>query len=192
MRRSETRSANSPDDLPLFDLPLVIDSGAACSEEPASETAEPEAVATEPPEPEGHEHDDKPTNHPPGLIRRRFLAGLFDLAVQTSAFAVLLLAALFSGAGLQLSDWPGYLLAMTSFSFMYTVFSLIFWSRTPGMARARLVARSGVSASISTGQAVLRWLGGLATFALLGLPTLLALRGEGSLTDQLSHTRVGS
>lgn len=186
----------------LFDLPLVLDPSGPSATEPPPEP-EPEPVA-EPAhsdllldlEPIAEEEEVAETPRRPspaaGLLRRRLLAGLFDLAVTTAAWTILLLAALFMGAGLRASDWPGYLLALASFSFVYTVYSLVFWGRTPGMRRARLAAQCDNGAPITVGRAVLRWLGGAVTALLLGLPSLLLLRGGRSFTDYVSDSNLGS
>lgn len=214
MRRSDRASdryREQPETTGLFDLPLVLDPSEPPAAEPAPES-DPER-ATESahrdllldPEPVAEEEDaareaesgaeaEAPERPKPaaGLLRRRLLAGLFDLAVTTAAWTILLLSALFMGAGLRASDWPGYLLALASFSFVYTVYSLVFWGRTPGMRRARLAAHSANGAPITVGQAVLRWLGGAVTALLLGLPSLLLLRGGRSFTDYVSDSSLGS
>jgi hypothetical protein len=53
------------------------------------------------------------------------------------------------------------------------------------MAAVGLVARSGRDQPLSFGQTGLRWLAGLATVALCGLPLVVALTGR-SLADRLS------
>jgi uncharacterized RDD family membrane protein YckC len=65
------------------------------------------------------------------------------------------------------------------------VVPLAFWGGTPGMIWCGLVARNAVSEPLSFGQSVLRWLGAWLTWALAGLPGLLALGGR-SLSDLLS------
>lgn len=204
--RTSDRYREEPETSGLFDLPLVLDPSEPPATEPASEP-EPQLPA-EPahsdllldlePIAEGREEEvaEAEASEIPGLaaglLRRRLLAGLFDLAVTTAAWTILLLAALFMGAGLRASDWPGYLLALASFSFVYTVYSLVFWGRTPGMRRARLAAHSDNGAPITVGQAVLRWIGGAVTALLLGLPSLLLLRGGRSFTDYVSDSSLGS
>ena len=126
------------------------------------------------------------------LLRRRFLAGSIDLALALTTLGVLVVGALLQGVAIRIAYWPAFLLTLLDVSFLYTVFALTFWGRTPGMAYARLVARTANGEPLTTAQAVLRWLGGLATVALLGLPTLLALRDQTSLTDWASRSRVAS
>ena len=74
---------------------------------------------------------------------------------------------------------------MTAFSFLYSVVTLAFWGQTPGMVAAGLMARSHGDQPLSFGQTGLRWLAGLLTVALGGLPLLVALTGR-SFADRLS------
>ena len=94
------------------------------------------------------------------------------------------------GVPLDATTWPGFLLPLVEFSFLYTVFSIAFWGRTPGMVHARLRLTGAGDGSATLGQAIGRWLGGILTVALLGLPALLALLDGRSLTDRLSGLRA--
>jgi hypothetical protein len=89
------------------------------------------------------------------------------------------------GVALDTSEVPAFALFGLVFSFLYTVVTLAFWGSTPGMAAVGLVARSGRDQPLSFGQTGLRWLAGLATVALCGLPLVVALTGR-SLADRLS------
>ncbi|HUP42559.1 MAG TPA: RDD family protein, partial [Thermoanaerobaculia bacterium] len=87
-----------------------------------------------------------------------------------------------------LGDWPALVLFLLVFSFLYTVLPLAFWGQTPGMAWAGLVARARGYESLTFSQTGRRWLGGLLTAALLGLPALLAAGGGRSMADRLSDS----
>ncbi len=78
---------------------------------------------------------------------------------------------------------------MLAFSFLYTVVSLAFWGQTAGMAWFGLTARESPQFPLSFTQACIRWLGGLLTLSLAGLPLLLALGGR-SLSDRLSRSKT--
>ena len=97
--------------------------------------------------------------------------------------------------GAKLRMRPGWvahaalLLFLLAWSFLYFVVSLAFWGQTPGMAWAGLIARSGASEPLSFGQTAQRWAATWLTWALVGLPGLLALSGR-SLADRLSGSRT--
>lgn len=126
----------------------------------------------------------------PAPLASRYLAGLADLAVHLALAVALLFGARVLGAAAGLADWPAIALFLVVFSFLYTVLPLAFWGQTPGMAWAGLVARSPGDANLAFGQSARRWLGGLLTAALLGLPALLAAGGRRSLADRLSDSDV--
>jgi uncharacterized RDD family membrane protein YckC len=81
---------------------------------------------------------------------------------------------------------------MLPFSFLYLVFPLAFWGRTPGMIKAGIVARSGDDQSLSFSQAALRWIAGIVSVLTLGLPLLLVKFTGQSLADQISRSRLVS
>lgn len=120
----------------------------------------------------------------------RLLAGLADLAIHTALAIALLFGARLLGAPAGLGDWPPILLFLAVFSFLYSVLPLAFWGQTPGMAWAGVVSRDAEGEGLTLGQTVRRWLGGLATVALLGLPLLLALRDGRTLADRVSDSRT--
>jgi uncharacterized RDD family membrane protein YckC len=120
---------------------------------------------------------------------RRLKAGLLDIAVIAAVVAVATGGAWALGATPRLSQLPGFVLFTVSFSFLYTIVPLTFWSRTPGMSASDLVARSGSDTPLTIQQAIKRWIGGAATLLLCGLPALLILTGR-SVGDRLSHSRV--
>ena len=83
----------------------------------------------------------------------------------------------------------GLLLFLLAWSFLYFVIALAFWGQTPGMAWAGVIARARAEEPLSFGQTVRRWAGAWLTWALAGLPGLLALTGR-SLADRLSDSRT--
>jgi len=117
----------------------------------------------------------------------RFFAGLAD-GVMHAAMAVLgVIGARQLGVRPVLADWPGFALFLASFSFLYVVVSLAFWGHTLGMVWVGVTARSRDGEALSFDQAVRRWLGGIVSAGLLGLPLLFAFRGR-SLSDLLSSS----
>jgi uncharacterized RDD family membrane protein YckC len=129
----------------------------------------------------------------PAGISARLAAGGADLTVLASAVvAVALGARLLGHQGPW--NWLPFGLFLVVFSFLYAVVPLAFWGQTPGMAWRGLVARSLDGDALSFGQTFRRWLGGMATVLLGGLPTLLALATSGgggrSLADLVSGSRT--
>ena len=116
----------------------------------------------------------------------RYLAGLADLAVHAALAIALLFGARLLGVLAGLEDWLPITLFLLVFSFFYTVLPLAFWGQTPGMAWAGVAARASAGESLTFPQTALRWLGGLLTVCLVGLPVLLAIGGRRSLADRLS------
>lgn len=187
MRRSIQTTAESD----LFDLPLLVDP------KPERSTAESPPPVGDRPSAEPSEDArqiELPEESGAGAAAReplvdRAIAGVLDLAIVSVAPMLALLGAVVLGVRPALAQLPGYLLIALLVSFVYTVFSLVFWSRTLGMSRVGAIARGVDVPRLTVGQAVRRWAGGVATVALLGLPLLLVLRGA-SLADRLSATRL--
>lgn len=151
---------------------------------PPSSPAGPSAPhAARPPAP-------RPSARQPAPLSARLLAGLADLAVHLALAVALLFGSRLLGAEAGLGDWPALVLFLLVFSFLYTVLPLAFWGQTPGMAWAGLVARGTGGESLTFGQTGRRWLAGLLTVALLGLPAFLAAGGGRSLTDRLSGSET--
>ena len=189
---TSTPSDTLPDSPALFDLPLFENDGED-SGDSAGEVSPTRAAAADTPTIQRQEQP-APAPAPQtaqGLLRRRVLATLFDGAMLLAASTGFLLAAVLQGSALEMDDLPGYLMALASFSFVYTVYSLVFWEATPGMRRARLRLHSD-GGSTTSPQALLRWLGTALTLLLFGLPALLAIKGGRSLADYTSGTRLGS
>ena len=193
----------------LFDLPLdgPMTAGPEEPDEPEVEGGEEEpllyepeprraATAAHPPEPMP-DRPGSPAPHAAGHPMRRraplsarLLAGLADLAVHLALAVALLFGSRLLGVEAGLGDWPALVLFLLAFSFLYTVLPLAFWGQTPGMAWAGLVARGAGGESLTFGQTGRRWLAGLLTVALLGLPAFLAVGGGRSLTDRLSGSET--
>lgn len=149
-----------------------------------------------PPEPWGDPEPSTPEPVPPpratamvgpAPLASRFLGGLADLAVHLAVAFTLLFGARLLGVEAGFDDWPALAVFVAVFSFLYTVISTAFWSRTPGMTWASLVTRTEGGAHLTFPQAARRWLGGVVTVCLLGLPALLAAGPDKrSLADRLS------
>lgn len=199
------RSTQPADDSALFDLPLVAEPELPNRQrrrpEGKSGTAAPAAAVTADAEQISLPQEEVPAGTEPepsaedessstGLVLRRLAAGALDVALLAAALALPLAGAAALGARPALANWPAYLLVALVLSFFYSVFSVLFWGRTPGMARMGLVAHSTGESPLTISRAVLRWLGGVCTVALLGLPTLLDLGGGGSLGDRISGSRI--
>jgi len=187
--RREGRRASRPGTLPLFSENEIEEHlaehlpGAAVRKVGGESVIEPPSrprpVAVPPP---------APAPATAGLGRRARAAAA-DLVI----LAAVGLVAAVGATALEAPVGPAQLgplaLFVLVFSFVYFVVSLAFWGSTPGMTWAGLVARTGDSEPLSFGQTALRWLGTWLTWALAGLPGLLALTGR-SLADRLSGSRT--
>ena len=125
----------------------------------------------------------------PAPFGARLLAALADLAVHVLVAAVGWGGAALAGVRIGAAEVPALGVYLLAFSFLYTVVSLAFWGRTPGMAAAGVVSRGDGGRPLTFGQTGLRWLGGVITALLLGLPLLLALTPR-SLPDRLSGSHT--
>jgi len=115
----------------------------------------------------------------------RFAAGLADLVVHAAIAVAALLGIRWLGIQPEIADWPALAVFLLSFSFLYLVLPLAFWGYTLGMAWAGITARNRSGEPLTFDQTARRWLGGLLTALLLGLPLLVAFGGR-SLTDWIS------
>jgi uncharacterized RDD family membrane protein YckC len=124
----------------------------------------------------------------PASLGNRLAACLLDGGILLSATAVAVVGGFVLGVRWQLDDLAPLALFVALFTFVYSVVPLAFWGRTPGMGLTRTTSRNADGGPLTFGQTALRWLGGLLTVALAGLPLLLALPGLGgrSLADRLS------
>ena len=136
--------------------------------------------AESPPEKEKEEVD---------LARSRLVAGLLDLGVVLAVAITAFVCVALMGVSLSPLPWAPVALFLTAFSFLYCVFPLAFWGRTPGMASLGLRARSLDGRSLSFAQTAWRWLAGLLTVVSFGLPLILILKGT-YLSDLLSKSQV--
>lgn len=116
---------------------------------------------------------------------RRAAAGLADLVVHAAVGVLAILGCRWLGVRPDLREWPAFAAFLLAFSFLYTVLPLAFWGHTPGMAWAAITSRNRNEEPLAFDQTIRRWLGGLLTFALIGLPLLLAPGGR-ALTDWIS------
>jgi hypothetical protein len=132
-----------------------------------------------------------PSRQLPAPFGRRVLAGSLDVGVQVVVAAAALAGARRMDVALTTAAAPGFVLLVLVFSLFYLVVPLAFWARTPGMAAVRLTARAGDEHPPTFAEAQRRWLAGLVTVLLAGLPALLALGpARRSLADRWSGTEL--
>jgi uncharacterized RDD family membrane protein YckC len=117
--------------------------------------------------------------------RSRLLAGLGDILVHAAVVVAAAVGARLLEVEAALADWPAFAALLLSFSFLYTVIPLAFWGHTPGMAWAGLSTHNPGGDPLTFDQTFRRWIGGLLTLALLGMPLVLA-PGRRGLSDWLS------
>lgn len=194
----------SPDsefeELPLFDLPLREKEpsprrppaeAARPASVPAASTRPPRTAPAPAPQLEIAEVEESAEGAAGKAgIGDRFFAGLADMLLHAVVVGVASLAMLAIGHAVAWRDLPALVVFGLLFSFLYSVFSLAFWGQTPGMAWAGQLARSVTGEPLTFGQTALRWLGGLLTLILAGLPLLLALAGGRSLSDRISDSKT--
>lgn len=205
------RKSSEPEleELPLFDFPLREKATSPRPRRPATEAAAAPTVAT----PSASAAASAAASYVAGpgaaqleldeadpaaetqatvaaTIGDRFFAGLADLLIHLATLGLTALAVLAIGHTLAWRDLPPFAFFGVLFSFLYCVFSLAFWGQTPGMAWAGHLARSVTGEPLTFGQTALRWLGGLLTLILAGLPLLLALVGGRSLSDRISDSKT--
>ncbi len=121
--------------------------------------------------------------------RARWLGGAADTLVHGGILVIALVGCRGLAVHPDLDLWPPFALFVLSFSFLYTAIPLAFWGQTPGMAWSGVIARDRDGASLTFDQTARRWLGGLVSAALLGLPVFLAWKGR-SLTDWVSGSQT--
>lgn len=176
-RRRRAERPPAPESLPLFE-----ESAPRPKDRPSRE----ERPGPRPLPPVSHETDD-PIDEVPLASRARAAAG--DLVVLGAVGAIAATGARAMGAAIGVGQLAPLLVFLLAWSFLYTVIALAFWGQTPGMAWVGIVARSTEGEPLTFGQTALRWLGGWLTWALAGLPGLLALTGA-SLADRISRSRL--
>jgi hypothetical protein len=151
--------------------------------DPVAEAARPLALVPDPPG--ASPLPRLAASRPAATIVARLLAGAADLLVHAALGALLLAGTRLMGLRGQTADGAPLLLFLLVFSFFYTVVPLAFWGQTLGMAWQGLEARAAGDQPLTLGQTARRWLGGLLSLALAGLPALWALSGR-SFSDRLS------
>ncbi len=156
-------------------LPRQMELGPAPFDEPA--TAQ-EPASQRLPAPE--------TEPEPGSMAKRIFAGLADLMLHCAVALILLAGAALLGVRPDLTKLLPLGLFLLVFSFLYGTVALAFWGATPGMAWRRLSTHGSDGEALSFPQATRRWLGGLLTLILVGLPLLPLLWGARALSDRLS------
>jgi uncharacterized RDD family membrane protein YckC len=206
------RRGSQDDELTLFDAPLNLggrdEDPRSAEPGPAAETPPPEAedAGDAPgvslplfpeeemlPEPDPVEVPTEPEVEAAAegaTVPARLLAGLADVAIHAGVVALLLWGVHAFGIPLTLELWPPLLLFLGAFSFLYAVVPLAFWGQTPGMASLGLLTCTADDQHLTFAQTARRWLAGVLTLVLLGLPTLLAFGGRRSLADVVSGSRT--
>jgi uncharacterized RDD family membrane protein YckC len=169
--------ATKPPEEPAESLPLFTDAPASRSA-PASPPAEVFDAAT------------RPAWRPVVPFPAQISAGLIDLGIVLAVGIVAWLGLVVMGVQVDLVGSGFLAIFLLPFSFLYQIFPLAFWGRTPGMARVGLVARGRDGKSLSFSQAVMRWLASLLTVGLLGLPWILTATTGRSLADRLSDSQT--
>jgi uncharacterized RDD family membrane protein YckC len=188
-RKREERSARRPPDERMDDpsLPLDPPTRAPRTRTPTEEARiallHPVAPLEDPQDELAAAPDGRPG---PGS---RFAAAGADLLVHAAIGVAALVGTRLMGVRPALSDWPAVLLFLASFSFLYSIVPLAFWGHTLGMAWAGLTSHNRDGEPLTFDQTVRRWLGGLLTAALLGLPLLLTGRRR-SLADLVSGSET--
>ena len=121
-----------------------------------------------------------------GSVVERILGGLADLTLHAAVGLILVAGAAMVGVRPSLTNLLPLSLFLLVFSFLYGAVALAFWGATPGMAWRRLATQGSDGEALSFAQASRRWLGGLTTLLLAGLPLLPLLWGARALSDRLS------
>jgi len=132
----------------------------------------------------------RPVWKPTVTLGRRVGAGIFDLVVNLLVLTAVGLGLTLLKIRIGLDAIAPLMIFALSFSFLYYVFPLAFWGRTPGMARTDIVTRSRDGESLSFSQAARRWIGTLLTLGTLGIPLLFAGRNGDLPADLLSHSQT--
>ncbi len=199
--RGRDGAAEGRDELPFWetepaadDRPGAGEEGVEAGERPA-DWADLEAVEAGEPAEGTDEAGRSPGERPaaaPAALTHRLAASLLDGGVLLVVTAGAILGAFLLGVRWQADDLPALGMFVLVFSFVYSVMPLAFWGRTPGMALARVLSRGADGGPLTFGQTALRWLAGLLTVALAGLPLLLSLPALGgrSLADRLSGSHT--
>lgn len=190
--REERSARRAPDDMDEDPgLPLDPPPPPRMSPRTRTPTEEARLALLHPVAPLREESEDEPAAAPDGRpgVGSRFAAAGADLLVHAAIAVTALVGTRLMGVRPALSDWPAVLLFLASFSFLYSIVPLAFWGHTLGMAWAGLTSHNRDGEPLTFDQTVRRWLGGLVTAALLGLPLLLTGRRR-SLADLVSGSET--
>ena len=128
----------------------------------------------------------RPVWKPTVALSARIRAGAIDLSLNLAVFSGVWFGLRRLGIDLGPDSVTPLGVFVLSFSFLYFVFPLAFWGRTPGMAQAEIIARSRDGRSLSFSQAALRWLGALLTLATLCIPLIFSAKSGELPSDRLS------
>lgn len=131
-----------------------------------------------------------PSWRPPIPVQAQISASLLDLAMLLGVALVIWLGLETLGVELRGASVGFLALFFLPFSFLYQVFPLAFWGRTPGMARVGLVARGRDGQTLTFSQAGLRWIASVLTVLLVGLPLLATQVTGRSLADRISGSQT--
>jgi uncharacterized RDD family membrane protein YckC len=178
-----------PDEPLLFDLPLGDPDPEPAPPSPPRRKAERPARRGPVPVPDPEPEEVAAARQPAGELAgrsKRLAAGLADLMLHAAILVAALVGTRWMGVKLDpLRDYlPPLAVFLLSFSFLYTVLPLAFWGQSLGMAWSGITSRNRDGEPLTFDQTARRWLGGLVTTALLGLPALVSSRR--SLSDLLS------
>ncbi len=189
------------DDLPLHQDPARPEKPPASQqgelpERPGTSTATPErapearSLFDERQEKPVVEEVTRPAFRPIVPFRAFLTAGLIDLCAVLLVMLAVWAGLRAMGVDLDLVGWGLILVFLLPFSFLYQIFPLAFWGRTPGMARVGIIARSRDGQSLSFSQSAMRWVASILTVATLGLPLIVTAVTGTSLADRLSGART--
>ncbi len=188
-----SKSSREEETLALFES--IEPKAAPPRSRPVPSTPKPTAsTQVTPPEPKKTsrrpETETRPVWNPTVTIGKRIVAGVIDMMAIVVVLIGVALGLRFLGVSIDKSTLPPLLLFVLSFSFLYYVFPLAFWGRTPGMARTDIVTKSRDGQTLSFSQAARRWLGTLLTLATLGIPLLFAGKSGDLPADRLSRSQT--
>lgn len=193
-RAGQSPDGDDHDTRPIADLPLFAPAEIATEPERADDRdgrADPagsEQHATQPVASRAAEGSDRESAGP-ASVRHRLLASALDAVAMLLTLGLLVAFSLAMGVDVEWADLPLYLPTWLAFGFFYQVLPLLFWGRTPGMTLVGIESSDRRGGPLTFQQATLRWLAGLVTWSLAGIPGTLAFTGR-SLVDRASRSRT--
>ena len=167
-----------------IDAEEIVESLPLFDEEAPDEDEEPNSTA------ETIDVSTRPAWRPNVPRAAQFSAGITDLLVILAVGTGLWLGIRMLGVSTDMAAIGLIGLFLVPFSYLYQVFPLAFWGRTPGMARAGLVAKGRDGGSLTFSQASLRWVASLVTVCLAGLPWIVTAVTGRSLADRFSDSQT--